>query len=70
DETFKVTDKEEFTGDIATYYEESLNKLQNNILLDVNGTQVVSYSYNSWGRMVDMSDTSNALIGIMNPFRY
>ena len=39
-------------------------------LLDAGGTQVVSYSYNSWGRMTGMTDTSNALIGIMNPFRY
>jgi len=39
-------------------------------LLDANGTQVVSYSYNSWGRMLSMSDTSNAVLGLLNPFRY
>ena len=35
-------------------------------LLDANGTQVVSCSYNSWGRMLSMSDTSNAVLGLLN----
>ncbi len=39
-------------------------------LLDANGTQVVSYSYNSWGKILFTEDTTFDRIGGKNPFRY
>ena len=54
----------------AMYY--YLYNVQNDVigLLDSNGTQVVSYTYDSWGKQISMSDTSGKSAGSKNPFRY
>ena len=56
----------------GTYY--YLHNLQNDIvgLIDSDGTQVVSYQYDSWGRPLDDGTTDNTSdqIGSRNPFRY
>ncbi|MDD6573293.1 MAG: hypothetical protein PUF12_12990 [Thermoflexaceae bacterium] len=39
-------------------------------LIDSSGTQVVSYSYDSWGRPLGMTDSTEEQIGSKNPFRY
>jgi len=46
--------------------------IQNDVigLLDRNGTQVVSYTYDSWGKQISMDDTSEEDVGTKNPFRY
>ena len=54
----------------TTYY--YIHNLQNDIigLIDSNGTQVVSYRYDTWGNPISMTDTSGTDIGTKNPFRY
>ena len=42
DTTHKVTGQTEFTLDLAEYYEESLNAMQDNILLGVKGTRAIA----------------------------
>ena len=51
------------------YYEKNL---QGDIvgIIDSGGNRIVSYSYDSWGRPVSMTDNSGAGIGSLNPFRY
>ena len=39
-------------------------------LVDSAGSQVVSYRYNSWGKLVTVTDTTAEHIGEKNPFRY
>ena len=39
-------------------------------LIDKNGTQVVSYVYDAWGRAVSVTGSSAATAGALNPFRY
>lgn len=39
-------------------------------LFDGTGTQVVSYTYNSWGKLIDISGTLASTIGVKNPYRY
>ena len=39
-------------------------------LIDSNGTQVVSYQYDSWGALLSMTDHSGCNLSILNPFRY
>ena len=34
------------------------------------GPQVVSYTYDPWGKLLSMTDTSGVGIGTLNPFRY
>ena len=45
---------------------------QNEIIgiLDSTGAQVVSYSYDTWGKPVSTTGTLASTIGAMNPFRY
>jgi RHS repeat-associated protein len=46
--------------------------LQNDIIgiLDSAGTQVVSYVYDSWGKLISISGSAKDMIGVKNPFRY
>ena len=39
-------------------------------LIDSSNHDVVHYSYDSWGKMVSATDTSDASISTLNPFRY
>ena len=39
-------------------------------LLDGNGTKVVSYSYDSWGKLISTEGTLASTLGIDNPLRY
>jgi RHS repeat-associated protein len=39
-------------------------------ILNSNGTQVVTYTYDAWGRLLDMTDTSGKNLGLHNPLRY
>ena len=39
-------------------------------LLDNTGNQVVSYRYNSWGKLLATTDTTTEKAGTWNPFRY
>ena len=39
-------------------------------ILDSSGTQVVSYVYDSWGKLVSISGSQAETIGEANPFRY
>ena len=45
---------------------------QNDIIgiLDSTGAQVVSYSYDTWGKPVSVTGSLASTIGSMNPFRY
>ncbi|EEG32050.1 RHS repeat-associated core domain protein [[Clostridium] methylpentosum DSM 5476] len=45
---------------------------QNDIIgiLDSNGNQVVSYVYDSWGKLVSTSGSLAETVGVQNPFRY
>ena len=53
-----------------TYY--YLYNLQGDVigLIDSEGTQVVSYQYDTWGVPVSTTDTTSMKIGTLNPFRY
>ena len=42
DEVTKITDQTNFNETLASHYEESLDKLQSNILLDKNGTRAIA----------------------------
>ena len=46
--------------------------LQNDMIgiLDSAGTQVVSYVYDSWGKLTSISGSAKDMIGVKNPFRY
>ena len=46
--------------------------MQNDIIgiLDSAGTQVVSYVYDSWGKLASISGPAKDTIGVKNPFRY
>ncbi|QAA33772.1 DNRLRE domain-containing protein [Clostridium manihotivorum] len=39
-------------------------------LIDGSGTQVVSYSYDSWGKLLSITGTLKDTIGVKNPYRY
>ena len=39
-------------------------------LVDSGNNEVVSYEYDSWGKVVNTTDTSSVGIGSINPFRY
>ena len=39
-------------------------------ILDSSGTQIVSYVYDSWGKLVSISGSQAETIGEVNPFRY
>ncbi len=39
-------------------------------LIDSNGSQVVSYQYDTWGNQISMTDSTSTGIGSKNPFRY
>ena len=39
-------------------------------ILDSAGTQVVSYVYDSWGKLISISGSAKDTIGVKNPFRY
>ena len=45
---------------------------QNNIvsIFDSAGIQVVSYKYDSWGKLISIEGTEKDTIGVLNPFRY
>ena len=53
----------------AYYY---VRNLQNDItgILDSDGNQVVSYVYDSWGKLISTSGSLADTIGSQNPFRY
>ena len=53
----------------AYYY---IRNLQNDIIgiLDSDGNQVVSYVYDSWGKLISTSGSLADTIGFQNPFRY
>ena len=46
--------------------------LQNDIvsIYDGNGNQVVSYTYDSWGKLLSIEGSAKDTIGVLNPFRY
>jgi YD repeat-containing protein len=39
-------------------------------LIDKNGTQVVSYLYDSWGKLLSITGTLKDTVGVKNPYRY
>ncbi|MBQ6550243.1 MAG: hypothetical protein IJL78_02415, partial [Lachnospiraceae bacterium] len=39
-------------------------------LIDSSNSTVVHYTYDSWGKMVSVTDTTSASISTLNPFRY
>ena len=39
-------------------------------LIDVGGEEVVSYTYDTWGRLLDVKDDSSESLAELNPFRY
>ena len=49
-----------------------IRNLQSDVIgiLDSAGTQVVSYVYDSWGKLASISGSAKDTIGVKNPFRY
>ena len=49
-----------------------MKNLQGDIqeIIDSNGTQIVKYSYNSWGKLLEISGSRKDDLGMLNPFRY
>ncbi|MEG0307619.1 MAG: RHS repeat-associated core domain-containing protein [Clostridium sp.] len=39
-------------------------------ILDSNGTQVVGYTYDTWGKLVAITGTLKDTVGVKNPYRY
>jgi RHS repeat-associated protein len=54
----------------ANYY--YIRNGQNDIIgiLDSTGTQVVSYQYDTWGKLLGISGSQASTVGTLNPFRY
>ena len=59
-----------FSYNGAKYY--YIRNLQNDIIgiLDNSGNQVVSYTYDSWGKLLSIEGSAKDTIGVQNPFRY
>ena len=57
-----------FNGTAYAY----LYNLQGDVigLLDSNGTKMVSYSYDAWGKMLSKTGTLASTLGTIQPFRY
>ena len=58
----------EYRGEMYRY----IHNLQGDIvgIVDANGTLVVEYKYDAWGKPVSMTGSLSASLGILNPFRY
>ncbi|WP_053243619.1 RHS repeat-associated core domain-containing protein [Clostridium sp. DMHC 10] len=39
-------------------------------LIDSTGTQVVSYTYDTWGKLISISGSLKDTVGVLNPYRY
>jgi len=39
-------------------------------IIDSNGTQVVSYTYDTWGKLISIDGTLKDTVGVKNPYRY
>ncbi len=39
-------------------------------ILDSSYNEIVTYEYDSWGALVNITDSSNINLGTINPFRY
>ena len=65
----KLLSQRQFYNNTPYYY---LKNLQGDIvgILDANGTQVVSYTYDAWGAPLSVTGTAADTIGQLNPFRY
>ena len=63
-----TSDTVTFNG--TTYY--YVTNLQGDIvtILNSGGTAVVQYTYDAWGNILSMSDTSGVSLGTLNPLRY
>ena len=63
-------------GVVGFYYNNTpyyyLKNIQGDVvgILDANGTQVVSYTYDAWGKLIETTGTLADTIGHLNPFRY
>ena len=59
-----------FSYNGAKYY--YIRNLQSDIIgiLDNSGNQVVSYTYDSWGKLLSVEGSAKDTIGVQNPFRY
>ena len=59
-----------FSYNGAKYY--YVRNLQSDIIgiLDNSGNQVVSYTYDSWGKLLSIDGSAKDTIGVQNPFRY
>ena len=59
-----------FSYNGAKYY--YIRNLQSDIIgiLDNSGNQVVSYMYDSWGKLLSIDGSAKDTIGVQNPFRY
>ncbi|MEQ2440564.1 RHS repeat-associated core domain-containing protein [Solibaculum intestinale] len=59
-----------FLSDGESYY--YVKNLQGDItgILDSNGSQVVNYVYDAWGKVELVSGTMSSTLGHLNPFRY
>ena len=59
-----------FSYNGAKYY--YIRNLQSDIIgiLDNSGNQVVSYTYDSWGKLLSIEGSAKDTIGVQNPFRY
>ena len=49
-----------------------MHNLQSDIfqIIDSNGTVVVEYTYDAWGKVLSMTDTMADTLGTIQPFRY
>lgn len=61
-----------YTSDTAYYVYYVVTNAQGDVvsLHNSDGTMKVSYEYDAWGNVVNMTDTTGAGIGTINPFRY
>ena len=47
-----------------------MKKTQMTKLIDANGTTVVEYTYDTWGKKVTTTGTLAGTLGLFQPFRY
>ncbi len=55
-----------------SYNYQYVHNLQGDIvgIIDTTGTEVVKYTYDAWGKQLNVTGTLTGSLGVINPFRY
>ena len=62
--------KKKYTTDLKFEIAQKYQKGNVVAILDTNGTKVVGYSYDVWGRLLTRTGSMASTLGLHNPLRY